>query len=147
MVISAVSDWVVKNGKTFYYVSGAPVKGLYEIDGEYYYFHTGNGVLYKNCTVWVSKTNAYGLAAANYEVGADGKLCGTGFIAGSNGATYYYEDFQMVKGLQEIDGQYYYFGTGTGKMAVNTTIWISKTNPYGLTAGTYSIGADGVVIL
>ncbi|MBQ8684321.1 MAG: hypothetical protein IJ518_07395 [Clostridia bacterium] len=143
------NGWMTNDkGQTFYYINDERVKGLYEIDGDYYYFNTGSGLLTVSKTIWVAKSNAYGLACGNYEIGADGKLivAKTGFMT-ANGKTYYYVDGEIVKGLYKVDDAYYYFNTGDGHMMTSRTIWVAKSNAYGLAAGNYEVGADGVIIL
>ncbi|MBQ8684089.1 MAG: metallophosphoesterase [Clostridia bacterium] len=132
-----------------YYVDGEAVKGLYKIDGDYYYFNTGSGKMMADRTIWVKADNAYGLAADHYVLGADGKLevVKNGWLTNDKGLTFYYVNDERVKGLYEIDGDYYYFNTGSGLLTVNKTIWVAKSNAYGLAAGNYELGADGKLVV
>lgn len=111
---------VIKN-KTYYFYkkTGKMVtKAFVKINGKKYYFGS-NGVLGKN--VWVNKqyVNKDGYVASNVWVGDK--------YAGSNG--------KAVKGLQKIDGAYYYFDTSTYKKVKNTTKTINKV--------TYKFDANG----
>ena len=141
----AKDGWV--NG--CYYVDGEAVKGLYRIDGDYYYFNTGSGKMMADKTIWVKADNGYGLAAGHYVLGTDGKLqvVKNGWLTNDKGQTFYYVNDERVKGLYEIDGDYYYFNTGSGLLTVNKTIWVAKSNAYGLAAGNYELGADGKLVV
>ena len=141
----AKDGWV--NG--CYYVDGEAVKGLYRIDGDYYYFNTGSGKMMADKTIWVKADNGYGLAAGHYVLGTDGKLqvVKNGWLTNDKGQTFYYINDERVKGLYEIDGDYYYFNTGSGLLTVNKTIWVAKSNAYGLAAGNYELGADGKLVV
>ena len=132
-----------------YYVNGEAVKGLYQVDGAYYYFNTGSGKMMADKTIWVKADNAYGLAAGHYVLGADGKLevVKNGWLTNDKGQTFYYINDERVKGLYEIDGDYYYFNTGSGLLTVSKTVWVAKSNAYGLAAGNYELGADGKLVV
>ena len=132
-----------------YYVDGEAVKGLYQIGGDYYYFNTGSGKMMADKTIWVKADNGYGLAAGHYVLGTDGKLqvVKNGWLTNDKGQTFYYINDERVKGLYEIDGDYYYFNTGSGLLTVNKTIWVAKSNAYGLAAGNYELGADGKLVV
>ena len=144
VTIGAVSDWYEAKGKTYYYVNGAPVKGLYCIDGEYYFFNTGSFRMMSSIDIWVSVSNPYGLEAGVYALGEDGKLQVTknGFLT-TGDTTFYYVNDEKLLGFQEIDGAIYYFNKGSGAMQKNCNIWLPSTNEFGLTPGNYTLGADG----
>lgn len=100
----------IKN-KTYYFYkkTGKMVKKAFvTIGGKKYYFGS-NGVL--GSKVWVKNyyVNASGYVATNAWVGSK--------YVGPNG--------HPVKGLQTIDGSYYYFNTSTYKKVTNTTKTIS----------------------
>ena len=147
--LAEIRNGFITNEKgTFYYVDDVVVKGLYEIDGElYYFFSTGDGHMITDRVIWVKADNAYGLAAGNYYLGTDGKMVKDGFGYDANGKVVYYSNYQIVKGLYEVDGNFYYFATGTGAMATSKTVWIGANNAYGLAAGNYTIGANGIIAL
>ena len=208
------------NGNTYHFTNYVHTKGFTQIDGKYYFFNTGNGIMAKNATMWVSGSNPYGIAGGYYDFQADGsmyvpdpngekkiisengylymtvdgvkqknglneldgsyyfastngklavnsvvyiskfndliapgngyfsfdsegKLIPTGFVTGTNGYTYYYQDLVRAKGLTQIDGKYYFFNTGSGAMFKDTTLWISGSNAYGIIGGYYYFQADG----
>ena len=96
----------IKN-KTYYFYkkTGKMVKKAFvTIDGKKYYFGA-NGVL--GSKIWVNRyyINASGYVATNTWVGNK--------YVGSDG--------KAVKGLQKINGSYYYFNTSTYKKVTNTT--------------------------
>lgn len=109
------------NKKTYYFYKNTGkmvTKAFVKISGKKYYFGA-NGVLGKN--LWVNKqyVNASGYVEGNVWVGDK--------YAGSDG--------KAVKGLQKIDGVYYYFDTSTCKRVKNTTKTIDKV--------TYKFDANG----
>ncbi len=117
--------------------------GLNELDGEYYYANA-NGALAVDTVVYISKFNDL-IAPGNgyFAFDSEGKLVKTGFVTGTNGYTYYYNDLVRAKGLTKIGEDYYFFNAGSGAMQCGVTLWVSGSNPYGLTAGYYAFGADG----
>ncbi|MBE6687576.1 MAG: hypothetical protein E7591_10185 [Ruminococcaceae bacterium] len=140
---NGVKKIITENGKLYFTIDGVKMKGgLYELDGDYYYA-SSSGPLLCDKVQWVG-TNDY-INSGNYRFGPDGKLVKTGFVTISSGYTYYYKDLVLVKGLTMIDGDIYFFNTGSGAMVTNTTRWIS-TNTLGLTPGYYDFGADGKMI-
>ena len=107
------SSGVMQTGKAtikdktyyFYKKTGRMLKKAFvTIDGKKYYFGS-NGVM--GCKVWVN----------NYYVNASGYVA-TNIWAGSK---YVGADGHPVKGLQEIDGKYYYFNTSTYNKVTSTT--------------------------
>ena len=67
-------------------------------------------------------------------------------IVEEDGELYYYEnDARVYAGLIEIDGDYYYVRS-TGKLVVNDSYWVTKTNDL-LPAGLYYFGSDGKMIM
>ena len=141
------------DGVLYYFENGEPChKGLVEIDGDIYYAATG-GKLVVSTTRYVNPDWTNGLMDPGvYEFDAEGKLIQPDTqkngIVDVNGVLYYYVDGAATHaGLIEIDGDYYYAGTG-GKLAVNTTRYINVVWANGLLpAGTYTFGADGKMIL
>ena len=140
-------EWVVKNGKTFYCIGDEPLMGLQKIDGDYYYFSTGSGKMYKDVTIWVPASNEYGLEGGRYAIGADGKVQMTGFVTAPDGKVYYREDGLLVKGLYLVDGDYYFFGTGNYAMKKNLSIWVPFSNGHGLVSGSYELDENGKLIV
>ncbi len=137
---------VSENGKLYFTIDGARmVNGLYELDGEYYYAKN-SGKLAVGETVWVSNKNGLIPEKGNwYAFDTNGKLIKTGFVEGG-GSTYYYKDCALALGFTLIDGNYYYFNAGSGKMYKDTTLWVGD-NSYGVEAGMYRFGADGRMVI
>ena len=137
---------VSENGKLYFTIDGVKQKnGLNELDGEYYYAKA-NGELATG-TVWVSQRNDL-ITEDNgyYAFDENGKMIKTGFVTGG-GDTFYYENTVKVKGLKKIGDDYYFFNTGSGKMAKSTAVWVGGNNAYGLPAGTYQCAADGKLVI
>ncbi len=69
------NGWLVANGKTYYYVDDVALTGAQEIDGNYYYFSTGDGNMKKDgAIIWVPADNDGGVPYGKYIAGADGVL-------------------------------------------------------------------------
>lgn len=139
-----LTGFVVAGDNTYYYDNGVMVKGLYKIDGEYYYFHVDSGNMYKNKNLWVALDEK---SSASWHVfGEDGKMVQNGFITGGDGDTYYYKDAVLAKGFTKIGEDYYLFNVGSGRMYRDATMWVGA-NDYGFAPGMYSFGADGKMII
>ena len=134
---------VEKDGKLYFTIDGAYMtSGLYELDGEYYYVQN-NGELAANKTVWVDKKNGLIPEKGNwYAFDESGKLIKTGFVNGSDGYTYYYNDTVLALGFTKIGSDYYIFNSYSGKMYKDAEMWIGS-NDYGFTSSLYYFGADG----
>ncbi len=134
---------VEKDGKLYFTIDGAYMtSGLYELDGEYYYVQN-NGELAANKTVWVDNKNGLIPEKGNwYAFDESGKLIKTGFVNGSDGYTYYYNNTVLALGFTKIGGDYYIFNSYSGKMYKNATMWVGS-NDYGIASSLYYFGADG----
>ena len=134
---------VEKDGKLYFTIDGAYMtSGLYELDGEYYYVQN-NGELAANKTAWVDKKNGLIPEKGNwYAFDESGKLIKTGFVNGSDGYTYYYNNTVLALGFTKIGGDYYIFNSYSGKMYKNATMWVGS-NDYGIASSLYYFGADG----
>ena len=134
---------VEKDGKLYFTIDGAYMtSGLYELDGEYYYVQN-NGELAANKTAWVDKKNGLIPEKGNwYAFDESGKLIKTGFVNGSDGYTYYYNNTVLALGFTKIGGDYYLFNSYSGKMYKDATMWVGS-NDYGIASSLYYFGADG----
>lgn len=99
------------NGKTYYFYkkNGRMLKKAFVKIGDKKYYFSANGVMGKK--VWVN----------NYYVNASGYVSTNAWV----GSRYVGKDGHPLKGLQQIDGTYYYFNTSTGKKLVSTTKTVS----------------------
>ena len=134
---------VEKDGKLYFTIDGAYMtSGLYELDGEYYYVQN-NGELAANKTVWVDNKNGLIPEKGNwYAFDESGKLIKTGFVNGSDGYTYYYNNTVLALGFTKIGGDYYIFNSYSGKMYKDATMWVGS-NDYSIASSLYYFGADG----
>ena len=144
---------IEENGALYYYINGIKQDcGLFEYEGKYYYSRTG-GVLARNCSYFISRTNDL-MPAGKYNFDADGAMIAdtpvepqpekNGIIE-ENGALYYYiNGIKQDCGLFEYEGKYYYSRTG-GVLARNCSYFISRTNDL-MPAGKYNFDADGAMI-
>ena len=139
---------VEKDGKLYFTIDGVnQTNGLNELDGEYYYANP-NGTLIVNGNTYISEFNGLIAPGAGYfGFDAEGKLIKTGFVAASNGYTYYYDNLVRAKGLLKIGDAYYFFNNGSGAMECGKRLWIGGSNAYGLTKGYYEFGSDGKMIM
>ena len=138
---------VEKNGKLYFTIDGAyMISGLYELDGEYYYVQN-NGELAANKTVWVDNKNGLVPEKGNwYAFDESGKLIKTGFVNGSDGYTYYYNNTVLALGFNKIGDDYYIFNSYSGKMYKDAEMWVGD-NDYGIVGGMYYFDKDGKITL
>ncbi len=134
------TEIVDENGILYYYKNGKRTAsaGLVEYEGAYYHID-GGAKAQTNITLWVSKPNGL-WPVGSYSFGADGKMI---IYHGIHNGYYYEDGIKTSAGLICVDGDYY-FAEGGGKLIVNKSYWVSRTNGL-LTAGTYRFGADGKI--
>ena len=132
-----------ENGKLYFTIDGVKMtNGLNNLDGEYYYANT-NGQLAVNQTIWVSQKNDLIPEKGNwYAFDESGKLIKTGFVNGSDGYTYYYNDTVLALGFTKIGGDYYIFNSYSGKMYKDAKMWVGN-NDYGIVGGSYYFDSEG----
>lgn len=145
---------VEKDGTLYYYQAGKVVTGagLIFLDNEYYYAYLGDGKIATDAQIWITEGNANGyVSAGNYRFDAEGKMIGgssAGEIVELNGTLYYYISGQPAKNVglfQMSDGCLYYAKLNNGELAVNCSLYISKTNGL-LLERTYTFDANGRII-
>jgi len=136
---------VEKDGKLYFTIDGVnQTNGLNELDGEYYYANP-NGTLIVNGNTYISEFNGLIAPGAGYfGFDAEGKLIKTGFVAASNGYTYYYDNLVRAKGFTKLGESYYFFNAGSGAMMKDMTLWVDP-NSYGIKSGFYFFQADGTM--
>ena len=137
---------ISKNGKLYFAIDGAYMNdGLHELNGDYYYAQA-NSTLLTDKTIWVSQKNDLLSGKGDwYHFGADGKMLKTGFVEGSDGYTYYYNETVLALGFTQVGDDYYFFNAGSGKMYKGTTLWVGS-NDYGIVCGMYDFGTDGKMV-
>ena len=141
---------VERNGNTYCYNGNTQLFGEQKINGKWYYFSTGTGIMYRGFLDLGNKTVYYGSDGVMVfgEQKIDGKwyyfMPGNGtmqvntfFDLGSK-TVYYGSDGVMVSGEQKIDGKWYYFMPGNGTMQVNTFFDLGSKTVY--------YGSDGVMV-
>ncbi|MCC8101950.1 MAG: cell wall hydrolase [Clostridiales bacterium] len=130
------------NGSYYYFnAKGVRQTGKETIDGDTYYFNKSTGKMVTSKWVCISKKYYY--------FGSDGIMVKSAWVGryyvNSNGVRvtdtwvddrYVGSDGKCVSGLQEIDGNYYYFNTTTYRMVTNTTMKVGQD--------TYIFDSDGV---
>ena len=107
-IIQTGFQYIIGQNKTVYYnEKGQMLYGFQKIGNDYYYFDTYNG----------AKAGAGEKYINNhlYLFDKDGKRQ-TGFIKIENKTVYYNSNGEKIFGEQRIDGHWYYFQDGTGKM-------------------------------
>ena len=125
-------------GYRYYYGPSYYRKGWAEIDGNTYYFY--NSYRYEGYRC-VQESNSKDYTWYNF--GDDGirrdEVIPDGFYTEKDGSVYYVKDGIALKGLNKIDGDYYYFDyrarAVTGKQYCETTFC-------DLPVGTYEFGPD-----
>ena len=161
-----------QNGKIHYVVNGMPCTSskLVYIDGYYYYVSYDEAAVYKNCTMWVNRTDGL-MPAGQYTFDAQGRMVNppvqpddpvdppvdpepdqpsepvkNGIVAEADGLFYYVDGvLQKSAGLLKLTDEqgkeYYIYVRSNGQLAVGN-YWVSITNGL-LESGTYAFGTDG----
>ncbi len=132
---------VEKDGVLYYYETGKPSqKGLFELDGYYYFAGGANGELSVSTSRYVWNGNGI-LPEGTYEFDAQGRMLDG--IVEKDGVLYYYVDGKPKQaGLIELNGGYYFVGGANGEVAVSKQQYVWQTNGL-LPEATYEFGADG----
>ncbi len=103
------------DGTYSYYVNGEKQRGWFFINGYWYYFSRTIG--------FKTLKGEKQVEGMTYTFGEDGKLLKGAWWESTNGTAYYWGP-DRVTGLQEIDGDKYYFDPTTSYMLVNDSIEI-----------------------
>ena len=141
-----LAGFVVIDGNTYYYENGQLAKGLTKIGDDFYLFNDKTGKMYSGGNFWVGDNEEYGIVGGLYPFGKDGKMQDRNGWYEEKNDTYYYRNNELVKGFTKIEGSYYFFNKASGKLYKNATLWVAD-NTYGISAGMYSFGADGKMIV
>ena len=127
-----------KDGELWYYENGVKTpKGLVKI-GEDYYYIKNNGAAVRNADYYVTKTNGL-MDAGLYTFGPDGKMIlentvKNGLIWEDDKLWYYVDGVRTHAGLIEVDGNYYYIKSN-GQAVTGMRYFVSNTN--GLMSAAY----------
>lgn len=133
---------------TYYLENGyAQHKGLVYEDGYYYYFDSSFKAVTSQ-TRYISGKWLNDLRTAGaYTFDEAGRMVMLNGIVAEGEKLYYYVDgVRTHAGLIEIDGNLYYVKTD-GEVVTNTTRYVDARHANGFTAGTYSFGADGAMLV
>ena len=136
-----VNGTVEKDGQVYCYNMGKAILGLNEIDGEYYFVKSADG-LCATGTYYVWQGNGI-LPEGVYVFGTDGKMLDG--IVEKDGNYYYYEAGKpKMAGLVEVDGAYYFAKNADG-LCVTGKYYVWKGNGI-LRDDTYEFGTDGKML-
>ncbi len=131
-----------ENGELLYYQWGQTVAaGFVTVDGDYYFADVDGKIAIGRTYVW--KGNGI-VAEGHYEFGDDGKAL-NGFVTKEDGIYYYEMGAYGTEGLNYIDGYYYCIGND-GKLWVNGTYYVWKTNGLSVPMS-YTFDAQGRIVL
>ncbi len=132
-----------KDGETYYYVNGMTAGyGLTKIDEDYYFIYWG-GLVKKDGKFNITTTNC-DLPAGEYEFGADGKALNG--VVEREGVKYLYTNGKLASyGLYKIDDKYY-FASANGEFAANGRFWVTRTYCDLPANANYTFGADGAML-
>ncbi len=98
---------VLENGKIYYMIDGISQTGLYNVDGDYYFFNGPGTIAKGECYVWETHCE---LPCGTYYFREDGTMIHTEIVE-MDGALYYYKNgVAKQAGIVEIDGYYYFVG-------------------------------------
>ncbi len=142
---------IIKHGVIgdYLYVNGEMQRAykLVEFEGDYYFVNDHNKIA-KSTSIYLTEkfTAEYGLPAASYSFGADGKMVVKHGVVGD----YLYIDhiLQRAYKLIEFEGDYY-FVSDYNKVMKNTGIYLSEkfTSAYGFPAARYEFDENGKMIV
>ena len=119
---------------------GAQRVGLHKINGDYYFFAANGAAAKGEYYAWESHCE---LPCDTYLFGDDYKML-QGIIE-KDGDLYYYKNGKIgAAGITKV-GEDYYFVSSSGKLAVNRSYYCWATNCE-IPVGTYEFGADGKMI-
>lgn len=113
-------ELVKKGGKTYYYVNGKKAKGWQKINGYYYYFNKPSGEMLKK-KLFTPKGKDYLCF-----VSKSGKLQSNRWVNYKGKRYYVNNQGRAVKGLQYIDGKYYYFHADSAYMYTDQKVRFSN---------------------
>lgn len=132
-----------KNSAQYYCINGMVQKGVFVIDG-FYYYADSNGVIAKNGIVNITAKDKNGYlndcGDSFYSFDSEGRMIVSGFVK-FNGVTRYYDATVLAKGFTKIGADFYFFDSN-GDMVVNDNRNVGS-NSYGIAAGSYYFLADG----
>ena len=147
---TTMGAWTTDSKGTRYSVGPVFIKRSWAtLNGEQYYFGE-NYYMYTGLRAIVVNRNNSKEGWRVYTFAEDGKLLddmldANGIIATEGDGIFYVENGKSVYGgLMLINGDYYYART-EGKLVVNQTYWITKTNDL-LPEANYTFGADGKML-
>lgn len=103
------------DGTYTYYINGEKQRGWFEINGNWYYFSRTNGYKTFQGENYVN--------SMLYTFANSGKLIKGAWNETENGTSYYWGPYP-VTGLQDIDGETYYFDPSNTYMLVNDSVEI-----------------------
>ncbi len=124
-------DLVKEGNYYFYYIAGKKQRGWQMIDGYWYYFETRQNLHMVTGNFAVPVLDGNDL---EFKFSSDGKLLEGAWYTTDTGTSYYWAA-DRVTGLQEIDGETYYFDPATTYMLVSGSVEIDGT--------IYSFGKEG----
>ena len=145
-VLTGLCDGFIEyKGATYYAEEGVWYYGAVRVSNGIIFCGT-EGAVRKNgsCYIGNSLEVTADLENGYYWCNSDGYIEPNGFFTIS-GATYYFDNYVRAKGFIKIGDNYYTFNTGSGKMIVDATTWVSGNNPYGIKSGYYYFQADGTM--
>ena len=108
--VSALENgWEIRDGYTYYYENGELVKGVHQIENNWYHFGENSGQLK---TDW-SKT----LDGREYYSDANGEIH-LGWLTEKNQKYYITPENGILKGIHQIDNNWYHFGENSGQLKI-----------------------------
>ena len=139
--------WVTEGSQVYYYVNGAPAKGLTKIGDSWYLFNRSSGKMCANAAYWVfDNENGSGFVGGTYQFGADGKMALKDGWVTEGSQTFYYVAGEKAKGLTKVGDAYYFFNKSSGVLYRDTTLWVAGDNSYGFAGGMYYFDAEGKMV-
>ncbi len=127
----------------FYLKDGVAQTGLYNVNGDFYYFNTSYGYAYTYCSYNVTILNGCDFTPGTYKFDENGKIISKNGYIEENGVTYYYVNSVRVKNaLAQVGEDYYFFGSD-GQPIKNTRYYVATSRCNLPAKQYYYFGEDG----
>ena len=127
----------------FYLDNGVAQTGLYNIDGDYYYFNTSYGYAYVCRSYNVQILNGCEFTPGTYQFDENGVIVTKNGYFVENGTTYYYVNNVKAKNvLVQVGEDYYYFGVD-GQPIKDRRYYAANSKCDLPAKDYYNFGADG----
>lgn len=121
---------------TYYLKNGISQYGLFNVDGDYYYFRYASKEAIKGTSHTLQNNYGHPITIGTYEFDEDGKMIMKNGIVEENNGLFFYKDSLLSSGAGfiEYNGEYYYVRSNgqlaTGEYDVSKTNGLTEEGPH-----------------